>query len=302
MVAALAVLIALVVAHQVVTLGAPNVFDSTFNNALHVPLFATLTLLLARLLRWPQWWRLLLAALALSAATEALQLLTARSASLQDLGVNLLGIVPVVAGLEAHRWLRRHRARPLTVAAMWLAILTLLTALTLAAPLRVLLAYEQRDRAFPLLLLPEAWERSPLMESSSSARLVPAPASWPDFAGERVLEIVFADESYPGILVRDPVADWSAFDTLVVDVWLPQGPPLPLTAAVGYIDRDRSSHLWRMVPPGPHRLRYPLSELLAADESAPRISRLVLNTSRPHAGRRLLIGRVALEVAAPAAP
>ena len=112
------------------------------------------------------------------------------------------------------------------------------------------------------------------------------------------MEIVFADESYPNILLRDPVADWSAFDTLVVDVLLPEGPPITLTAAVGYIDRDQSTYLWRSVRPGPQRLRYPLGDLLAADATSPRISRLVLNTSGKHAGRTLLIGRASLETAA----
>jgi VanZ family protein len=136
---ALGLLMVLLAIHQLVSFGSDSAVGGSLRNALHIPLFAVLTLLLARILDSPRWWVLLLAALVLGVGTEAVQLLTARDASVRDIGINLIGIVPVVAGIEATRHLRRRRARPTLITALWLGLAALLLLATLAGPVRLLL-------------------------------------------------------------------------------------------------------------------------------------------------------------------
>jgi hypothetical protein len=284
----------LVLVQQLATVGGSGLLGETLTNASHVPLFAALTLLLIRALGYPSWPVLLLACVAVAAATEAMQMLTGRNASLFDLGLDLLGALPVIGAVAVTRRLRGPRAA--RRAAVWAVTAVLVAIMTVAAPARVLLAYHERDRAFPALLIPSAWEIRPLLSSNSRMRIVPGGDDWSGHRGERVLEVVWAEERYPGIVLSEVVPRWDAFATLAVDVYLPPGTPMPLTAAVGHEGREgTAAHLRRIVQPGPQRLLYDLETLLAtADGAPPRISKLVLHTNRGNAGRRLLIAAVRL--------
>jgi len=137
---AVALMVLLLALHQGVTFGSDHPLGGVLRSALHVPLFAALTLLLARILGSPRWWVLLAAALAVAGATEFVQLFTGRNASLLDVAIDLIGIVPVVVGLTVTRRLRQHRAAPALIAGLWLAIFLLLGAATLAVPVHVLLS------------------------------------------------------------------------------------------------------------------------------------------------------------------
>jgi hypothetical protein len=193
-------------------------------------------------------------------------------------------------------------AVPARVVILWVGLLLLLLVATLVATVRVLLAYQQRDAAFPELLTPAVWRVSLLMASSSGVRVVTAPVAWTAFTGTAVLEVTFARSDYPGIQLSEVVPDWSAFDDLVVEAFLPEGPAITLTAAVGYLGTPgTSAHLRQTLQPGAQRLHYPMRVLLdAQDGPALRISHLVLHTGAEIAGRSLLIARVALEPVAAA--
>jgi hypothetical protein len=293
---------ALVAIQQFVSFADASLFGQALHNALHVPLFAMLTLLLALILGMPRWWVLLLAAFALAVATEVLQFVTGGTPSVSDLVLDLIGIVPVVTGVTLTRRLRRQRAAHMRavhmrVLTLWAGLALLLAIATLAMPARVLLAYQQRDTAFPELLTPAVWSWSPLTASTSRVRVIAAPAAWTVRAGAPVLEVTLAPGRYPGIQLSETVPDWSAFDALVVEAFLPEGPPILLTAAVGYQGTDgTSAYVRRELRPGAQRLRYPMSGLLRADRVNPRISHLILHTDSGAAGRSLLIGPVVLEV------
>jgi VanZ family protein len=136
---ALLFLMLLLVLHQAVTFGSDHPLGGVLRSALHIPLFAMLTLLLSRILGSPRWWVLLSTALLLAIATEVVQAFTGRNASVLDVAVDLIGIVPVVAGLVATRRLRRRGAPLALIVLLWLAIAGFLGAATVAAPIHVLL-------------------------------------------------------------------------------------------------------------------------------------------------------------------
>jgi hypothetical protein len=286
----------LVVVQQLATVGGTDLLGRTLSNTLHIPMFAVLALLLMRVLGHPSWRVLLLVCVAAGAATEALQLFTTRTASLLDLGLDLLGALPLIGAFELTRRLAVRGASRRQLAAIWVGVTLLIAVMTLAAPVRVLLAYHERDRVFPVLLVPSAGRQTLLLSSNSRIRVVPGQSDWPAYAADPVLEVVWTEERFPRIILSEVVPDWSAFATLVADVYLPEGPPITLTAAVGHDGHEgTAAYLRHTVVPGPQRLVYPLQPLLeTVDGAPPRISRLVLHTSRNHSGRRLLIGSVRL--------
>lgn len=210
------------------------------------------------------------------------------------LRLDLLGALPVIAALEVRAALRRrgHR-RPGLVP--WTVAVTLVLVMFVALPAHMLIAYAARDRAFPELLTAH-WMNGPFVDSNSTVRLVHAPPGWTDRAGEPVIELVWADDAYPGIVLREVVPEWDAFQTLEVDVYLPEGPAMPLTAALAHAGTEGTARfLRRIVEPGPQRLHYPLEPLLTPVGDPPvRVERLVLHTNRAQHGRTLLLGPVRL--------
>lgn len=283
---------------QLFTVGGTSLLGGAVNNAAHVPLFAAVTLLVARLLRYPHPAMLLVVCLAIAVASEALQLLTGRHASLQDIGLDLLGILSVLGGLVVTGTLSHGASWRASGTRTWPVVALLLAVFTAMGPLRVLLAYNDRDRVFPSLFEPGAWRQAPLLVSGSRLRTVTAPERWNAYAGRPVLEVTWANERYPGIVLREVVPQWREFDVLAVDLFIPQGSPgqaggaLTLTASVRYAtDPPAASWVWRNVEPGPQRVYFALDELLV--ESAD-IASLVLHADQADAGRTFYFGRVLL--------
>ncbi len=294
---ALGGLVVLIAGQQFGTLGRADLFGQTLSNALHIPLFAVITALLAMV--FPRSGAVTIGAVStlLAVLTEVAQLFTSRHASVTDFGLDLLGVVPVVLGLIATRRLHATAGgAPSARVLVWGAVALLVAVLASAAPGRVLLAYAHRDSAFPVLLEPSVWALAPLVSSNSATRATTAPAQWPGYAHGSVLEVQWAPARYPGVTLDEVVPDWSGFSALAVDVFLPDDAPASLTAAVRYHgEYGTAAHLRLPVRPGAQRLVYPLTALLhPRDGDLPRVRSLILHTHRGAAGRRLLIGRVTL--------
>src|SRR5690606_8087271 len=201
-------IVLLVAAQQLLTLGNGRLLEQTLTNAAHVPLFALLTLLLHRLLGRPSWYRLLIAASALALLTEGLQVMTDRQPSLVDLALDLLGILPVVGALTLQRRLRRS-GRSVSRLGVWFVTWAVILVITLAAPVRVLIAYAERDAAFPRLLIPGNRPLALLVSSNGPMRLTRGPADWTGYADRPVLEMVWGEERYPGVTLSEVVSDWN---------------------------------------------------------------------------------------------
>lgn len=292
-------LVTLLAFQQFASIGGSDLLGRTLNNSLHIPLFALIALFVARMLRRPNPLLVLLICVALAGLSELAQVFTSRDASLSDFGLDLVGTVPVVIGLT----LSRHGAGCASNAPnpwlLWGAIAVLIVVLTAAAPARVLAAYISRDQAFPVLFDPAEWRQRPLWSSNSATRIVRG-KNFPGFESARALEVTWAATRYPGITLTEVVPDWSGYEVLIVEVWVPADQSMPLTVALGYDGRPgTAAYLPVTAEPGYQRLKYPLDKLLSGEGGAPRIDRVILHTAQRFAGRRVLVGQLRLQQWAP---
>lgn len=285
----------LVLVQQFVQIGNSSILLRTFQNVMHIPMFAGVAVLLGYLLRWQRPWLVFLVCLALGAVTEIIQLFNARSASFEDLAMDMLGAGLVVMGIYLSRAF--GRGDPRRRVAVWGVTGLAVVAATAFAPARVVYAYALRDLAFPVVFSPGMSGRAVLWEVDSRARWVEPPdAPWhgdPDV----VLELTWQGGSrFPDVTIHEPAEDWSGYESLVVEVLVPDGDPMPLTAAVGYGRKQyRSAVVYREAQPGFQRLRYPVRDLIVDDEGRHIVRRLVLHTELEAVGRRMYLGSVTLE-------
>ncbi|PZN30383.1 MAG: hypothetical protein DIU71_12340 [Proteobacteria bacterium] len=219
----------------------------------------------------------LLASAILGAATELLQLTTARDASLGDFGNDVLG---AVAGLGACAVFDRDLRAP----HRWLAAAVALVAwVAWAAPLGVVArAYAARHADFPALgdfsgrLDPYfIWPQWAAVER------VPLPATWARAPGEHATRVRFQDGPWPGLEFREPVPDWRGHAALALDVTNPADATLELhvrvhDAAHDHAHEDRFNRALSVPPRTRSVLRIPLEDI-----------------ERGPSGRRLDMSRIA---------
>ncbi len=137
----------LVVCQQLMTVGGNTPFSHTLNDAMHIPWFAVLAVLLMRVLNYPSWPVMVVVCVSLAGGTEFVQIFTGRDASLFDVGRDLLGALPVIVVMELTR--RRGLARARVVGAAWAGAALLIAGMTLEPPARVYLACRAREQAAP---------------------------------------------------------------------------------------------------------------------------------------------------------
>ncbi|MEZ5559190.1 MAG: hypothetical protein R3E86_11715 [Pseudomonadales bacterium] len=288
----LALLGALILAQQTLTLGDSSHFSRALTNAMHIPWSAGVAVVL--------WWlmgprasipRLLAVCVLVAVVTELMQIPTARDASLSDVGRDLIGTGFAAAGL----WSYRNLAGAPRIFVCVLVLIGL-TAATVFVPGRVALAYQQRDGRFPQLLAPGLSRLSPLWRSNCPVSVAPAPDGWMPFSGARVLRLHLCDETYPGVTLDEVVADWTGYDQLEADVYLPGGSPMDITIAVGHVGvPGTSAYVPVELDPGANLVRIPLTRLITGADGKPAaITHLIVHSNRAGAGRDLFIGRIRL--------
>jgi hypothetical protein len=294
----LAAVALLVVIQQTASLEDLNLFGRTLSNILHFPLFVIITLLLARAFPSLSLPAIGTIAFCIGVITEAIQLFNQRHASFFDVALNASGIAVALMGLAIVRSWQLGRANTHRHVVLWSSIGAMVIAITVAAPLRVLLAYDQRDRSFPVIWEASAWPGTLMLDGNSDFRLVTAPDDWRDHAGQRVLEVTWADVQYPRLQMLEVVPDWSGYDTIDIEAYLAEGPPLSMTAALGHRGEMVARRLSTVrVQPGANLLTFELSEF-AVDVSANSLERFVLRAPNSAANRSLLIARIALSKSA----
>lgn len=283
----LAAIAALVVAHLYGTSGA-NLLGRVVHNALHVPAFAGLTVLLAGCL--PSWSRLQLlgGCLAAAVALEGLQVFTERDASLYDLGLDTLGVVIALAAFTPGRG--RTRSAMQVVAGV--SVLSLLTGFL---PGWIYLSYLHRDALFPTLLDVGSWRQRPLFSSNSPVSIVSQ--IWPDGLQRNALKACWSNTEFPGLEFSEVVADWHAYENLSVELTVPGSRAVGLTAAVGHVGTaGTAAYVPAIFEPGMHRWLVPVTDLLQSADAGPAmVSRLILHSAREYAGECVLIATVRLE-------
>ena len=279
-------LVALILLQQVTIVPMHGRLASGVSNGVHGLWFAAVTAVVYALVRtrMPAGRALGVTAvvgIALALATEAVQIGTERAAQWQDVVFDLCGGASILLVLAA-RMGRVPRGRAYAGAAVLLAI-TFLPAVA-AATVQL-----HRNAIFPVLVDFSAWGFGGLLTSDSTLRVVPGEG------GGAALEILLADDTWPGIHLDEPVSDWRAYDTLAVDVFVPAASaPLELHVSIR-LRGGETDHVYRtfVLPAGASALRLPLRELF--DPDANEVSAVVIYSRRPFAGRRLELRRVALE-------
>lgn len=255
----------------------------------HLPLFGVAALMMLRIVRVlrgaahparADFLIALLATVVLGLAAEALQVFQAgRHANIGDAAQNITGafcFLAIAAALRPALWHTLGPDGPVA-ARLVLAGATLLLVLGLMPLASAAWSYAKRAGAFPVVAeLTADWQRPFLSVGRSELARVPAPPGWDAMAGERVARLTFLDAPWPGVTVREPFPDWSAYEVLRFQVWSELAAPVELVLRVddGHrrrTHRDRYNGSF-IVTPGLNDFAVPLSTI----EQGPQERRLDL--------------------------
>lgn len=263
-------------------------FDNALPDAVHGSWFACVTWVLLLLTsRWTRGGATIVVVapigLCLAVGTELLQLATGGDAELGDVFFDMVGMSAALFFWSARRGLVSSRSGiPLAVAlligSLWPG----------AAAVRL---DHYRDSIAPDLVRfdsPYVWS---FVSGTSALVLAPAPEGW-SITG-MVLKITLGGDTYPGIHLDDPIADWRAYSRIDVDAFVEGSAPMPITISVR-IDHAAVDHVYRefMCAPGPCRLQLPFTDLF--DRNVARVNAVVIHSRHDQQGRVLYLGRVVL--------
>lgn len=209
--------------------------------------------------------------LAVGVAIELVQLSVHRDSSMFDVLRDASGILwglGLYAGFDARLkafWLRRtpaYRAGALLVAGG-------LCVASLFPLARLAVAYVQRDAAFPVIIdFTAGWSAPFLQFKHSVLERVEAPRQPASTAGYQAARLRLDSADYPGVSMREPYPDWSAFEHLVFVIHSEHPHPFSLVLRIhdrhhnqSYSDRF-NRNLW--IEQGENRFRIPLVEIRKA--------------------------------------
>ncbi len=255
------------------------------HNAAHGPWFAVVTYLFYRIVSPRLTIGVALGAtmaiaVVVALATEAVQLTTGRNAEWSDVAFDLLGACAALT-------IAAGRAGLLKASAAAVSAATLL-AVSISPAIVALGIQAHRNAIFPALVdVGVPWQGGLLRSNGESRRIAPPP-DWPQ---ARVLEVELAGVDWPGVSLWEPVADWSAYDALAIDVYARQ--PMTMHVSIRLADAE-VDHVYRtfVLAAGPHRLTLPLEPMF--DPQATTVTALVIYSTRAYAGGVFLLGDVRL--------
>lgn len=274
-------------------------------DTLHVPLFGIIGLLLFAALKHTvasDRQRAVVAltiAFAIGAASEGVQVLTSRTASLSDLLLDwagATGFLLIYLGFFRDGVFSRRGGRYVGIlGAICLVIVTL-------PFMRVSVAYADRYRQLPTLI-PRDEAALRLFVEASHSIVELDPESTSSASG---LRVILGKGQWPGLIMSDPWPDWSAWSTFVIDYDLTAEATIELTIRVederhrlsGLDYNDRFNHTTSLKP-GRHSIRIPIESILAAPTGRSmdiaRIDRVVLFSNSAFAGHDFTITDIRLE-------
>lgn len=276
----------------------PTYAGRTIENAGHMPVFFLVTLGLLIVLRQDfKFEGVRLYALAgmigagLGFLSEVIQQPLSRDASWEDVFSDAVGAVCAVA---VHALFDRRSRIPRATWLVALAVALGCVAFYVAPLVRMTVAYVHRNGQFPVI----ADYRSPVELAWTVGYGI-------DRAIERdALEIVFVRGRFPGIRLKEPVGDWSAYRTLLIDVENPDAEKLGLSVRVhdrghGETYGDRFNRRFELGAGERRTLRIDLAEVARAPKgrlmNMRHISDIRLFRDGPGGARRLRIYTLRLE-------
>ena len=287
-VAAGVLIVLLIVQQRLVQIPGSGRVAAAVPDALHGSWFACVTWAMLILVgRWTRRGTTLAATallgFGLAAGSEFLQKFTGGDAEVNDVFFDMLGMSVTLCIWSAREKLIAPR--------FGVAMATVLMLATLWPIVPPLLIDRYRDSIAPELVRFDSAYAWDLIRSSSVTDIVPAPNGW-SIAGP-VLKIALAVETWPGVHLNDPIAQWQRYSELDVDVFVEGETPIPITISVR-LDNAPVDHVSRAFDclPGPCRLAVPLADLF--DRDVARVNAVVIHSRRAYAGRVLYLGRVTL--------
>lgn len=237
----------------------------------------------------------------ISLVTELVQLgVPGRSAEVQDAVHNLIGAICFLAIRAAFD--PRYRPQPNRALLVGAALFALFVSGWDLIELGW--HYGMRAAAFPVVVdFGSRWQEPFLSMPRASLTMVPAPEGWRDKAGQRVAEIRFPHERWPGVTVREPYPDWTAYQSLRVQVFSPEDQPVPLTFQIEDATHnqqygDRFNRTINIVP-GLNDLTISLEDVRKApagrELDLSSVAQIILLTNRPEQPFRLYVSDIRLE-------
>jgi hypothetical protein len=225
----------------------PTYAGSTIENAGHTPLFVMGTLFVLAVLRHDFHFsgaRLYgyagVIGVAAGLASEIIQQPLHRDASWEDVFADAVGVVLALAAYACFdRWSESRKL----VRAFTICIALACMAIYVEPLVNMARAYVYRNRQFPMLANFDSHLALYWLVSYGANREI----------RDGRLEVEFEASKYPGVSFFEPVPDWSAFHTLVLDVENPDAEVLNLVVRVhdighGKAYADRFNRSFRLVP------------------------------------------------------
>lgn len=278
----------LVIAQQTLTINGDTRLDIALNNSAHAPWFFVITCLLwyvSGMFRWmspkPRLTALIVVAAGLAVGLEALQLLNRRDADLGDIGRNLLGACSALCLLAGVSFWRQHKRG---LAATSLVLSALLMSINFISVGRVLAFYFQRDSAAPVLVSFQNQNLSARMMVRGNWELLPASEVLSGSGSHSIARVWLGNQQrWPGLILREPLTDWSSYQWLYIDAFSTAPNPLQLEVRLEtYSDRGMASTVLIDLPSKPAPVRISLQQL-AGDRtgSLQRVKNVYVIADRP---------------------
>ena len=285
---------------QVITFPWESRLALALNNALHVPLFFLITLLLWQFFtRFRNYFQdKLLIVIALSGSflaftTEILQLMTPRDASLGDVILNHAGIASalfVLVGIQS------KGRKPKVYITATLAVFIFLAGFYRVAYIGWL--NQQRNEIAPLLL--DLGGSENLLKITLRGDWEKVRVNKVEGIGENIELInirLRSNRNYPGIRLNEPLPDWNNYEALVVETIHENNGPIPVTFRVETRrDRGMDSTVETFITSGNSRLEIPISSLIRKDNGKwPEVRALLLFSSNLQQDREFYLQKISLE-------
>jgi len=276
----------------------PTYAGRTIENAGHMPVFFLVTIGLLIVLRQDfKYEGARLYALAgmigagLGFLSEVIQRPLSRDASWEDVFSDAVG---AACALAVYALFDRRSRIPRVAWLVALVVALGCVAFYVTPLVRMTVAYVHRNGQFPVI----ADYRSPIEQLWTVGYGVERSLD------RDALEIVFVRGRFPGVRLNEPVGDWSAYRTLLIDVENPDAAPLGFSVRVhdrgrGETYTDRYNRLFQLAAGERRTLRIPLEEVARAPRGRVmdmrHISDIRLFRDGPGGSQRLRIYTLRLE-------
>ena len=290
----------------------------SINNFAHVPLFASVILVLVKISRMvfpsengglmPHYLYAWLGALALAILTEWLQtFMVTRQFELSDILHDMVGGMCGVGWLLSYekslsgkwaRWGQPPHCIYMRVCVLIIILVQLFPTMEWAR------AYWDRASRFPSLLeFSSDWEMRFVQPSNSELKVVVPPVGWQKSEGDKVGHLLFHTTTYPGFRIEEPFPDWRGYSALRFDIFseLPTSTFMSIRIDDAHHNRtfeDRFNRRFAIVP-GLNHIHVPMEDIRLAPKNREMdlsdIRRLLLFTVSPSQEFSLFVDSIRLE-------